>query len=158
MPALQSGREQAFYKWYFLLHIVITVLVDATVVVPARWQLVPALAQWHIRQNDDFLLRERPLWMQAFVLVELVFQLPLFFYFPGRLHRLGPRKNKTQTDNSLLRGLLKVYGYNAALTSLCCCAAVVLRCAAGGVSTATALTLLALYLPYVVIPARLVFV
>lgn len=86
------------------------------------------MIQWHIDSNNDFLMLEKPQWFQWMVYLELVFQLPAFFYF---IKNMDVFQNVSNADDKAgkasthkLRNkmslLLKLYGLNASLTSLFC--------------------------------------
>lgn len=74
--------SDSVYFYYFLVHTPITVLMDATFVIPTEYQLPiqKQLSLFHIQQNKDFLAVEAPLWVSLFVIWELIFQLPFFIY------------------------------------------------------------------------------
>lgn len=74
------------YDWlflaYFLVHIPVTLCIDAQVLLPKAW--FPALLQramqdW-IRDYDDVVLRTAPLWFQSFIWIELICHVPYFFF------------------------------------------------------------------------------
>ncbi|KAK6458356.1 transmembrane protein 6/97 [Scheffersomyces xylosifermentans] len=137
-----------FYLAYYILHIPITVLIDSTIVTPSSYQLDISknILAFHIQQNRDFLLVETPLWFKLFGLVELVFQLPLFFYFSYQILR----KN---TSNANYLVLSVIYGFNAAFTTFICIGYALIEGEAHGLSSAQAFQLAAVYVPYLVIPS-----
>lgn len=105
-----------------------------------------------------FLLSEKPNWLYWFVLLELVLQLPLFGYFVDKLWNLN--KLQVNTDNKLLTWL-RIYGWNASLTTLVCIIVIfqrgyipydVLRTA---LTTTQKCQLASVYLPTFLIPLRL---
>ncbi|AGO10992.1 AaceriAFR508Wp [[Ashbya] aceris (nom. inval.)] len=165
-----SFTEQKFYYFYFLIHIPITVFVDSSVVFPQAFQLAPRLVNWHISRNNDFLLQEKPAWLWWFIVVELVFQLPFFLFITRRFVQLwkltfyGGEESKPMQFQlwRIMAGGLRLYGLNASLTTLMCLWAIWSR----GYYPATGLPmaladkakLSMLYVPYFLIPLRLVFV
>lgn len=107
----------AVYFYYFVIHTPITLLMDSTFVIPHEYQLSiqRKLSEFHIKQNQDFIAIEKPLWIQIFVVWELIFQLPFFIY--GIMDYL--KNNKTgYSVHSWPMFLL--YGFNAGFTSLVC--------------------------------------
>lgn len=177
--------EEKLYYYYALIHIPITVLVDSSVVVPERWQLLPSLVKFHVEQNNDYLLYEKPALLQLFVWLELVVQLPLFFYFAHQfrqLWRLRETKALVGDDKSVshelvsrsraLRRYLFIYGVNASMTTLWCIYMVCVhgyypytrpgsgtdfRVAGSRLSQGDRLSLVLVYLPTFLLPARLMF-
>ncbi|KTB22267.1 putative membrane protein [Nakaseomyces glabratus] len=169
-----SVFEENFYYYYCLVHIPITVLVDSSVAVPDKWVLLPGLVQWHIRQNNDFLLYEKPMWLQLFVWWELVFQLPLFFYFAHQFKKIWALRSKDTKNAKAERAStkkslylwLRVYGLNAALTTWICIVVILYRgyypftldasrIAGTKLEVRDTLALMGLYLPTFLLPLRL---
>jgi hypothetical protein len=81
-------NKMTLVKWldrlfvtYFITHVPTTVLLDTQLLFRPDW-LSSGLAQW-FRDNavvfEDSFLTHPPLWLRAFVLCEVLFQLPLFF-------------------------------------------------------------------------------
>lgn len=168
MARLQ-GFQRSLYYYYFLLHIPITLLIDAQVVIPERYHPAAALYKWHIAQNNDFLLQEKPDWLYNFVVVELVLQLPLFFYFAKGLRRTGPiagqsklAKAANSTRDKNLYRWLRIYGWNAAFTTLACMITIYQRgyyplTPLVPMSPEDKLRLILVYLPTFLLPLRLCF-
>lgn len=156
-------REQQFYLWYFIVHIPITVFIDSSVVIPPKWQLGAAqrVVNDHIAKQHDFLLSEKPEWLYWFVLLELVMQLPLFGYFVGKLWNLNQLQVNTDTK---LKTWLRIYGWNASLTTLVCIIVIFQRGYIPYDVLRTSLTmtqkcqLASVYLPTFLIPLRLCLV
>ncbi|SCU78049.1 LAME_0A03092g1_1 [Lachancea meyersii CBS 8951] len=167
-----SLAQQNFYYYYFVTHIFTTILVDSTVVVPEKFQFTKWLVDYHISLNNDFLLYERPAWLWWFVLVECVGQLPAFFWFAYKLRHIWALRKASSDDktskmqlnasNKQLLFWLRVYGWNAGLTTLFCLYTVWTR----GyypegeflpMSVEDKLKLMAVYCPYLIIPLRLCF-
>ncbi|QLL31773.1 hypothetical protein HG536_0B06410 [Torulaspora globosa] len=166
MPKLQ-GFQRSLYYYYFLLHIPITLLIDSQVVIPERYHPASALFRWHIAQNNDFLLQEKPTWLYNFVLIELVLQLPLFFYFANGLRPTQATTDQTKLakaaasskEKNLYRWL-RIYGWNASLSTLICMITIYQR----GYYPSTPLVplvyedkirLILVYLPTFLLPLRL---
>lgn len=119
------GFQRSLYYYYFLLHIPITILIDSQVVIPPQYHPASALAEWHVKQNNDFLLQEKPTWLYYFVWLELVLQLPLFFYFARGLRPSNVTTIKTKASKAAnaaseksLNRWLRIYGWNASLSTL----------------------------------------
>lgn len=162
--------EQKFYYYYFLIHIPITVFIDASVVIPPPGP-VARVVQWHIKQNNDFLLKEKPDWLYWFVVLELVLQLPLFAYFALKFRSIWQtnvdrlskeqKANFTAMTNKLYKWL-RLYGLNASFTTLVCIITILQR---GyypelpnlSLSSSDKLNLVLVYLPTFLIPLRLCF-
>lgn len=166
MLVFNSSLEQSIYFIYFLIHIPITIFIDSSVVVPKRYNISGNLVDWYIANNGDFLLAERPLWLQLFVGIELVFQLPLFFYFVYKLKDTNSKvptkkseKSNQQRDKNRTRMWLKLYGWNAALTTLICIAAIIVRQSdsldASPLLNSNKFKLVMIYMPILIISGRL---
>ncbi|CDF90900.1 ZYBA0S09-00276g1_1 [Zygosaccharomyces bailii CLIB 213] len=143
-----SRLEISFFYFYFLLHIPITILIDSAVVIPPKFRIAGWLLERHIAQNNDFLLCDRPMWLQVFVALELTVQLPLFFQFAKQLRR-----------NSVPRRSLKLYGLLASTTTLVCIGAILEGHYPGTAIPMTSLDkgkLVCVYLPTFLLPFRLV--
>lgn len=132
------------YWWYFVAHVPITVLIDSTIVIPKDYQL--AVQKWilnfHLAANKDFLLEVLPLWLRVFGLFELVVQLPMFVIGAYKLQRHDPS----------VWPLLIVYGFNASFTTLVCLVYAWYEGPAYGLSDPDIYKLIAVYLPYFVLP------
>ena len=156
-------REQQFYLWYFIVHIPITIFIDSSVVIPAKWQLEIAqkVVSDHIAKQHDFLLSEKPEWLYWFVVLELVLQLPLFVYFVNKFWNSSELQVNT---NSRLKKWLRIYGWNASLTTLICIVVIFKRgyIPYDVLKTSLSMTqkcqLASVYLPTFLIPLRLCFV
>ncbi|KAL3228479.1 putative membrane protein [Nakaseomyces bracarensis] len=173
---LRSWEEKLYY-YYSLVHIPITVLIDSSVVVPEKFQLLPGLVRFHVEQNHDYLLYEKPAVLRCFVWLELIVQLPLFVYFAWEFRQLwslrGQDKklakdgvvsdvgSQIESRTRRLYRLLYLYGVNAASTTLWC---IYMVCMHGyypatgePLSTPDLVNLVFVYLPTFIIPARLIF-
>ncbi|GMM45474.1 Ema19 protein [Pichia kluyveri] len=136
------------YFIYFLIHIPITLLMDATFVIPTKYQIniQKTLSEFHIEQNKDFLAIETPLWIQIFVLFELIFQVPIFFY--AVYHYLN--NNKSFKFKSWI--YLVIYGFNAGFTTLVCFIYVIMEGNNYGLNNKELINLLSLYTPTMLLP------
>ncbi|CUS25074.1 LAQU0S26e00430g1_1 [Lachancea quebecensis] len=165
-----SKGLQKFYYYYFIIHIFTTILIDSSVILPAKFQFTQPLVEWHIAQNNDFLLFEKPAWLWCFVLIECVGQLPGFFWFAAKFRQLWSLKEgQSKADKMAARNCekslskwLRVYGWNASITTLICLWTVWTRgyYPSGEFSpmnTHDKIKLMAIYVPYVLIPLRLCF-
>lgn len=143
------------YFYYFLIHIPITVLMDATFVIPKEYQISiqRTLSNFHIENNKDFLAIESPIWMKIFVAWELVFQLPFFFYVI--YDYLVLNKFKKFSTNVWVSFL--IYGFNAGFTSMICLIYIFLQSESNGLSFTEMLNLLSLYLPTTLLPYYMMY-
>ncbi|KAK6460984.1 transmembrane protein 6/97 [Scheffersomyces coipomensis] len=136
-----------FYLAYYILHVPITILIDSSIVIPPQY-LLPishTILDFHISTNRDILLLEKPLWFKVSGFFELVFQLPLFFYFIYILLK------KRKTINYYVFSIL--YGFNASFTTLICLAYVYTNSAQTMTLTPNEVyNLISLYIPYLLIP------
>ncbi|KAK6198027.1 transmembrane protein 6/97 [Scheffersomyces amazonensis] len=135
-----------FYLAYYIIHIPITILIDSSIIVPTKYLLPVSqhILDFHISTNHDFLLVEKPLWFKISGLLELTFQLPLFFYLAWSLW------NNRKSINYYVFSI--IYGFNAAFTTLLCLAAVYNDGPAFGLTSPQILNLMAVYSPYLGIP------
>jgi len=132
---------------FFATHVPATLLIDSQAVLPARY--VPPLArqllEWHVANTGDPLMaplvasRSPAPWFRALVLGELSLQLPFFFV---AVYAFARRRN-------WIRLPALVYGVHTATTLLPILAELA---AATSVTEAQRLTLLAVYLPYFMLP------
>lgn len=138
-----NKRDQVYF-WYFLVHIPVTVMIDLCLVIPkeARWLVQNAMVDFHVDFNSDFLLKNPPLWLQAFGVVELAFQLPFFFVAAWALYH-GLRR---------IWVAMCLYGFNASLTTAVCIAYVYAEGAAHELSPGEIKNLASLYCPYFFLP------
>lgn len=128
------------YVCYFVLHIVITVLIDAAIALPEQYQLPlqKQLLAYHVRTNSDLLIVDSPVWLRSFVWLEILLQLPFFFWAAA----------------DLLRGRKRVwpaivaYGVEASTTTYACLAEVVFMDASPEIKR----NLLGLYVPTLALP------
>jgi len=77
------------YIAYFATHVPATILIDSQAIVPEKY--VPSFARqllkFHIKQNDDFLMLEQPMWLKSFIVCEVLVQLPMFYVLLRKLLR-----------------------------------------------------------------------
>mmetsp|Transcript_2078 Transcript_2078/g.4668 ORF Transcript_2078/g.4668 Transcript_2078/m.4668 type:complete len:168 (+) Transcript_2078:300-803(+) len=75
-----NGTFRAIACIFFLTHIPATIMMDSQAILPS-W-VVPgfakALLKFHVDTNHDPLMAQQPVWFKAFILFELVVQLPFF--------------------------------------------------------------------------------
>ncbi|KAF5828798.1 transmembrane protein 6/97 [Dunaliella salina] len=140
--ARRSAFEHVFIIW-FVLHIPITLLVDAQSLLPSSWfpPFAKQLVRWHVETNSDWLVGTNPLWFKSLIGAELLFQLPCFV-----LLAMGLVKRKRWT-----RTLSIVYGIHAATTFIPITGEILF----GRPMTPESIKLAAIYLPYLVMPAIL---
>lgn len=139
-----SSRIDKAYAAYFVIHIAITMLVDAAIALPAKYQLPiqRKLLATHMMMNNDVIVAARPPWLVGFVWIELLLQLPFFFYGAYAL-----LKNDKRVYPFAL-----AYGVEASTTTFGCLVEVL---AVRNISSADRFGLLGLYLPTFIIPAVL---
>jgi hypothetical protein len=137
------------YFCYFLIHIPITVFMDATFAIPYEWQLPiqRQLNAFHYNENKDFLAVNSPLWMRIFVVWELIFQLPFFIYAVIDYTRNGRKGYSVR-----LWTMFFLYGFNAGFTTLVCLIYVYSESAIHGLNTTEMWNLVGLYTPTMVLP------
>lgn len=77
----KNSKLDTFYFLYFLIHIPITILVDSSLAIPSQWRLSvqQKVLDFHLKENKDFILCISPSWLKIAGLVEIFFQLPVFF-------------------------------------------------------------------------------
>lgn len=167
---LSTVFEQHFYTAYFLVHIPLTIFIDSTICLPPMTDGLKAMIEWHVAENNDFLLLEKPAWFFWMVVVELLFQLPAFPYFIARMSLFrgdAPGTSKEEKaaragKRGTLRTLLRLYGLNASLTSLFCIYVIYERgyypATGAPLSAVDCAKLIAYYTPTFLIPLRLCFV
>ena len=137
-----------FLFYYYLIHIPITILIDASVIIPTKYHttLTTHLLQFHISQNNDILLLHPQTWFKAFIAIECVVQLPLFFYFVTKHLR-----SKLDVRYYLWS---VIYGFNASFTTLVCLVYISIDGrVVYGLSGVEVVKLWGIYLPYLIIPS-----
>ncbi|EFJ40779.1 hypothetical protein VOLCADRAFT_108000 [Volvox carteri f. nagariensis] len=143
MGLLTSVLDRIFLA-YFILHIPTTVIVDSQSVVPAQYfpSWAKELLQWHIKTNGDHLVSSNPLWFVSLVACEILLQLPFFFVAS---YAFLKRRN-------WIRIPCIVYGSHVATTMVPILSEFLFSPEAGP----KRLTLVSIYLPYLVVPVLLV--
>lgn len=141
------------YFYYFLIHAPLTLLVDDTFIIPPKYQLdvQKQLYHYQVVENHDFLAAELPLWMQYFVWIEVLFQLPLFIV------ALMDYTNRNGKFSKKLWPYLLIYGFNASFTSLQCLVYIYQEGPDKGLSDPELWKLFALYTPTFLLPAYMTY-
>lgn len=122
---------------------------DSTFVIPIDYQLnlQKTVSNFHISTNKDYLAVAPPIWLQAFVVWELVFQLPFFIYAVyDYLH------NAQRGYSKSLWCLFLLYGFNAGFTSLICVVEILFNGEGNGLNAPEVVNLAMVYLPTTIIP------
>ncbi|ODQ63588.1 hypothetical protein NADFUDRAFT_62177 [Nadsonia fulvescens var. elongata DSM 6958] len=127
---LGKRKLDYFYFAYFLLHIPITLLIDISLALPDLTPLHTFLLDFHIKSNKDLLNANPPNWLVVFVFMEILFQLPFFFWGAYRLYTVKRIPNSVedapdhmdQNANGKLYLWILIYGLNASITTLGCIA------------------------------------
>lgn len=129
------------YAYYFMIHIPISLLVDSAIAVPPEWWLPfqKTLAGIQINDNKDALFAARPIWLQSFVWVEILIQVPFFAWAAGKL---------LQGNERVWVGMV-IYGIEAAITTFACLIEVFYL---EGLTRPEHIKLIGLYLPTFIIP------
>ena len=143
LPSLRS-----VYVVYFASHIPITLFIDAQALLPSSFFPTAArrLLRWHVQTNEDFLMKDPPIWFQSFIGAELILQVPFFF--------LALRAFATKTEDRYA-SLFRVYGAHVATTLIPIIASI--ASATSFTSPYVRARLLAAYAPYFLIPLSLIF-
>ncbi|GMM49620.1 Ema19 protein [Starmerella bacillaris] len=136
-----SSRIDKFYTAYFWFHVAITLLVDAAIALPVKYQfdIQKAMLSTHIAMNNDVLVAAKPAWLQGFVWIELVLQVP-FFIWAG----IALPKNDIRVYPAIL-----AYGVEASTTTFACLVEILSN---PDISAADQRGLMGLYLPTFIIP------
>lgn len=123
-----------------MFHALITIAIDAAIAIPDAYlfDFQKSLIGYHIRQNNDLLVLAKPAWLQAFVWLEILFQLPLFIIAPVALWR----------DVKSLYPIMLIYGIEASVTTYACLAETLYL----ELSQPAKMTLFFVYLPTCVLP------
>ncbi|TNY18090.1 transmembrane protein 6/97 [Rhodotorula diobovata] len=141
---LSQRTRDWIYFWFLAVHIPATLLVDIQALFFAE-HISPT---W-LRQIFVFAAKEDPLltnatsplfaWFQSFILLEVIFQLPVFFLGVRGLWKRDPS----------IYPLLALYGASSATTTFACIATVLHT---PGLSSAQLTKLLASYVPFMLVP------
>eukprot|EP00899_Mesostigma_viride_P002021 jgi/Mesvir1/1181/Mv17677-RA.1 len=143
-----SGSQRAFdvlLALFFFIHIPITILVDAQIVLPKSWypQILLDLSAWYTRTHLDHLVEKPPLWFTCLCWCELLVQFP-FFFVGATMHWKG--------SGSWYRLPAIVYGAHVSTTMVPILAEFAL---AGTLSLVQRATLIGIYAPFLVFPLAL---
>ncbi|KAK9464063.1 transmembrane protein 6/97 [Lipomyces oligophaga] len=144
MTSTTLRKLDYFYVFYFVFHAIITILIDAAIVIPRKYQLSfqTFLLDKHIQDHNDPLVADPPVWFQSFVVVEVVGQLP-FFFIAAYAFAKG-------SANIYITTL--VYGVVASITTYGCLAEVMFGLDSAALSASDRQSLIWMYLPTFVIP------
>ncbi|CCH60762.1 hypothetical protein TBLA_0D02590 [Henningerozyma blattae CBS 6284] len=150
--------EQTIYWWYFLIHIPISIFIDTSIITEGRTlhPIFKKAINWHTVENNDYLVGERPKWLQFFVWTEMFYQLPLFF--------IAVLYGTTTIPETFL----KLYGLLAGGSSLWCLIDIVFNghyfllnpkkhTPRRALPIMAKLKLALFYFPYFLLPTRLLF-
>ena len=152
MKSLTGITRYAFIA-FFASHIPATLIIDSQAVMPqgTHPQIFQDLLSWYTTQfNDDLMRAPFEIWFKAFVYIEVLFQLPFFFYalyglmFPMKVDGRG-----------LYRSLCLVYGGHTSTTLV-----PILACHVYNQDTTLVekIGLISIYLPYLIFPLWLVVI
>ncbi|KZV63581.1 hypothetical protein PENSPDRAFT_657202 [Peniophora sp. CONT] len=164
---LSSRWLDAVYVGYFLIHIPVTLLLDLQSIYPAA--ITPAwfraIPVWYVGFSNDPLIagamglvKSTPTefaWLKSFMWLEVVFQLPLFFWGAYGLWK----------DSFSVYVPILIYGASTATTTLACVALVLgtsstsaatIEAGIASVTSAQRAKLLADYLPFLFLPLLMV--
>ncbi|KAM0748075.1 hypothetical protein T439DRAFT_328062 [Meredithblackwellia eburnea MCA 4105] len=112
----QAGRDKFFY-YYLLVHIPITLLIDGQAIFCSK-SIYPSFLRpiYDFASKDDPLLQNNLVpWFQTFIVLEMVFQLPVFVIGAIGLKKRSPK----------IYPLLTIYGTSCATTTLACLSTVI---------------------------------
>ncbi|GAA5964566.1 hypothetical protein JCM3765_005238 [Sporobolomyces pararoseus] len=141
---LAERTRDWIYLVFLAVHIPATILVDSQAIFFAE-RLSPSVLRipFLFAARDDPLLQNanNPLfaWFQAFIILEVIFQLPTFFLGIRGLYR----------DSPSIYPLLTLYGASSATTTYACLATVLTM---PGISQPHLFKLLASYVPFLLVP------
>lgn len=135
-----SHIRDRLYVGYFILHLFITLLIDSAIVLPENWVLrfQRQLLDLHVRLNSDLIVQTKPIWLQTFVWVEILFQTPFFVWAALDL----------TAGNRRVWPAILVYGVEASTTTLAC----VVESAMLPLGLSERMNLVFIYLPTFVVP------
>eukprot|EP00123_Amoebidium_parasiticum_P006081 comp17136_c0_seq1/m.15928 comp17136_c0_seq1/g.15928 ORF comp17136_c0_seq1/g.15928 comp17136_c0_seq1/m.15928 type:complete len:156 (-) comp17136_c0_seq1:53-520(-) len=130
---------------YFLVHLPVSLLIDAQAVLPAGWhpQVAVDLVDYYVREFRDPYMRAPPVWFQSFVWCELTLQLALQL---AAIYGLLKRRSWVGT-------VCVVYGTHVATTVLPIVADTACR---RDRTTNEKAVLLGFYVPYLLLPVAMV--
>lgn len=144
MSSIWNRKLDLVYVLYFVQHIVITILIDCTIVIPEQYlfEIQSKLGRFHVESNNDLLVANARPWLKGFVWVEVLIQLPFFFYGAYQFYK-GSKKVYIPT---------LVYAVEAAVTTFACLVELFYI----DVDQKTFISLFLMYLPIFVIPSLMV--
>mmetsp|Transcript_19498 Transcript_19498/g.23910 ORF Transcript_19498/g.23910 Transcript_19498/m.23910 type:complete len:193 (+) Transcript_19498:49-627(+) len=158
-----NGKTRIAFLIFFTTHIPITILCDSQAALPSSLISQPAkdVLRWYTATFHDTLMaptshddrtQGSKIWFQSIVTVELLFQLPFFFY---AVYALWNSERATTTNprpvdgKGIFRSLCMIYGSHTSTTLVPILAHIV----ADPVTNASqTVTLLGFYLPYLIFP------
>lgn len=131
-----------FYIAYCVLHIFISLAIDAAIALPSDWKhpLQAQILDLHMTLNKDPLLLTPPLWLKGFFWLELIFQIPFFAWAAVDL-----AKGKKRVWPACL-----AYGIEASTTTFACLVEILFSTAVE--SEAVRWKLIWIYAPSLLIP------
>ncbi|EDV23745.1 Transmembrane protein 97 [Trichoplax sp. H2] len=144
------------FQFYFITHIPITILLDSQAIFPDSYypKSVTGVMQFHINEFKDPLMADPPIWLQTFIVIECLLQLP-FFFFASYAFIKGIKKCKWVKLPCI------VYAAHVATTVVPILAHLALtdfsNATIGPKTDKERLILIAIYIPYLVIPVMLLF-
>lgn len=143
------------YIIYFATHIPATLCVDCQAVLPRAYFPKPVrnVLDFHVSTYNDILMANPPVWFKSFVVVELIFQLPFFFYAIRVLVNMKGCSLYALPQDAPARSLFCAYGAHVATTLV----PILATFATSDQLDSTQRTMLLLiYLPYLIIPLAIV--
>ncbi|MCO5586463.1 hypothetical protein L7F22_040403 [Adiantum nelumboides] len=158
-----------FFSAFFALHVLITLFVDAQVLIPARFypSVLRNLLSWYISFSGDYLVRDTPPFFKGLVYAEIFLQLPLvianaYAFYHGMLF-----PSSSWSESLIIQVLFEnvgcflctrwakttglIYGVHTATTMI----PILTDVLSSNVSTKA--TLMGIYIPYLMIPLALTF-
>ena len=85
---MMNNFMRKVYIAYFATHVPATILIDSQAIVPEKYvPSLPKVVEVHIKQNDDFLMLEQPMWLKSFIVCEILVQLPMFYVLLRKLRK-----------------------------------------------------------------------
>ena len=126
---------------YFITHIPISLVLDFQALLGAYYPpILKSLYSWYTAQFQDHLMATKPLWLQSFILAEVILQFPLFFFFIRGLMKKEYHKIK-------IPGI--IYGAHVATTVWAILAETIIS---DKNSTNEKIILTSFYFPYFLVP------
>lgn len=146
-----TGVAKTVFLGFFCSHILATAFIDIQAIMPDTWipQALQDVLIWYITSTNDPLMgnAKHLLWFQSLICLELLIQLPFFFWACAML-----LKKKQQTyPESFRYGCIAYVGHSA--TSMI---PILVTLATSEAATITErMMLFAIYLPYLIFPLAL---